>query len=671
MGNDTGVPLIARKAFFENANAASPRLSPDGRWLAWLAAVDGVMNVWVAPRDDLTQARPLTRQTERPIFAHWFARTNAHVLFVKDKDGDENFNLWCVGLDGSVARNLTPYRDVLATVLGMHHDDPHLIAVGINDRDPRWHDFHIVDIRTGERRLAYENTDEIETFVLDRELNPRLAMTTRNKGAGSAILKWTGAGFDEIMSIEADDALSTYASHVNRAGDAWFLCSSVGRDKAVMLRVDWSTGAQTLLAGHENADITGWMADPGSDEVTAVFAEYLRGEWIGVDGATGRDLAMLERELGATIAIESQSDDGTLWVVGAERPDRPRSWRLFDRRTGKLTFLFSARPKLEGVNLAPTHAVVITARDGLELVSYLTLPASGTGTRPARPLPMVLQVHGGPWWRDGWHYNPEVQWLANRNYAVLQVNYRGSTGFGKAFTNAGDREWAGKMHDDLIDAVNWAIVEGIADPKRIAICGASYGGYAAFVGATFTPDVFCCSVPVVGITNLETMLANAPPYWAAFYEQECHRIGDPRTPEGVALLKARSPLHRAGDIIKPMLIGHGANDVRCKVAESDQIVAAMRAKRIPVIYVVYPDEGHGFERPENEIAFKAIMEAFLARHLGGDAEPVGDDFTGSSHEIRAGYEIWQELDLMQQSKQHPVQWPASGIASRTAGPAAD
>ena len=225
----------------------------------------------------------------------------------------------------------------------------------------------------------------------------------------------------------------------------------------------------------------------------------------------------------------------------------------------------------------------------------------------------------------------------------MQVNYRGSTGFGKSFTNAGDREWGGKMHDDLIDAVNWSIAEGIADPQRIAICGASYGGYAAFVGAAFTPDVFCCSVPVVGITNLETMLANPPPYWAAYYEQECCRVGDPRTPEGVALLKARSPLHRAGNITKPMLIGHGINDVRCKVAESDQIVAAMTAKHIPVIYVVFPDEGHGFARPENDIAFNAITEAFLARYLGGRAEPVGEDFSGSNYEIRAGDEILRDI----------------------------
>src|SRR5215468_5043366 len=637
------ISLIPRKTFFENADALNPRLSPDGRWLTWLAAVEGVMNVWVAPRDDLTQVRALTRQTDRPIFSHWFARTNAHVLFQKDTDGDENFNLWCVGIDGSAARNLTPFPELLAIVLGMHHENPHLIAVAMNDRDARWHDVYIVDIRSGERRIVYQNTDEIASFVLDSQLHLRLATTTRNKGRGSAILKWNGAAFEEIMSIEADDVLSTEPSHVNRTGDAWFLRSSVGRDKAVMLRIDWTTSAQTLIARHEEVDIAGWMTDPRTDEVTAVSAEHMRKAWIAIDSATGRDLAMLERELDATVDIESQSDDDTLWVVGAARPDRPCAWHLLDRRTGTTTSLFAARPKLDKARLAPMHGVVVTARDGLELVTYLTLPATETGMRPARPLPMVLDVHGGPWARDGWNYNRDVQWLANRNYAVLQVNYRGSSGFGKTFTRAGDREWAGKMHDDLIDAVNWAIAEGIADPKRIAIYGASYGGYAAFVGATFTPDVFCCSVPVVGITNLETMLADPPPYWTAFYEQECHRIGDPRTQEGVALLKARSPLYRAGVIRMPMLIEHGAKDVHCKLGESDQIVAAMTEKRIPVIYVVYPDEGHGFARPENDLAFKAIVEAFLARHLGGRAELVGGDFAGSSHEIRAGCEVLQEI----------------------------
>jgi dipeptidyl aminopeptidase/acylaminoacyl peptidase len=326
--------------------------------------------------------------------------------------------------------------------------------------------------------------------------------------------------------------------------------------------------------------------------VTAFAVNYIRDTWVAIDPATGRDLARLEHELDASIAVASQSDDDALWVVGATRPDRPPAWHLLDRRTGKIAYLFSSRPNLEKAKLAPMHGAVITARDGLELVSYLTLPASESGTRPARPMPTVLLVHGGPWARDGWYYHRDVQWL-----------------------------------------------------KRIAIYGASYGGYAAFVGATFTPDVFCCSVPVVGVTNLETLLANPPPYWASFYETECHRVGDPRTPEGVALLRSRSPLHRAGTIKKSMLIGHGANDVRCKVVESDQIVAAMTEKRIPVIYVVFPDEGHGFARPENALAFRAIMESFLARHLGGHAEPIGDDFKGSSHQIRTGSGILKEIGV--------------------------
>jgi hypothetical protein len=296
------------------------------------------------------------------------------VLFSKDRDGDENFNLWCVGIGGSDPHNLTPYSAVLATVLGMHHEDPNLIAVGMDDRDARWHDLYLVDIRTGECRLVYENKDEIASFISDSRLNLGLATTARDKGRGSAIMKWTGAAFEEIMSIEADDVLSTEPLHVNRAGDAWFLRSSVGRDKAAMLRVVWMTGAKSLVARHDKADVTSCMTDPRTEEVTAVSAEYIRSEWIAIDPATERDLAMLARELDGTIAIESQSDDDTLWVVAASCPDRPLAWHLLDRRLGKITSLFSSRPKLEKVKLAPMRGVVIRSRDGLDLIAYLTLP---------------------------------------------------------------------------------------------------------------------------------------------------------------------------------------------------------------------------------------------------------------------------------------------------------
>jgi len=638
-------PLIPRKVFFENANALDPDLSADGQWLSWLAAVNGVMNVWAAPREDLTQARPLTRQTERPIFQKWFARTNAHILFSKDTNGDENFHLWCVALDGGEPRDLTPFGAVHTYLAGFHYEDPRLVAVAMNDRDARWHDLYIVNLYTGERRCLYENTNEVEGYILDSQLGLRLATTTRDKGQGLAILQWNGRTFKEIKSIAAEDVLLTDPLLVTRAGDAWYMASSIDRDKSAIVRIDWTTGEEKIVASHDRADIRGEMFDPATFELTAAVAEYVRREWVAIDPATGRDLARLERDLDGTIGVASQSEDGRFWIVTVNRPDQPHAWHLFDRQTGSVAKLFSSRPKLDAVPLAPMHGLVIKARDGLDLVSYLTLPVTEMGPRPSRPLPMVLHVHGGPWDRDGWYYSGLIQWYANRGYAVLQVNFRGSAGFGKAFVNAGDREWGGKMHDDLIDAVNWAVAEGIADPKRIAICGGSYGGYAAFVGATFTPEVFACSVPIVGITDLETMLANPPPYWASFTEQEYLRVGDPRTEEGRAFLKSRSPLHKAGNITKPILIGHGANDVRCKISESDQIVAAMTANDIPVTYVVVPDEGHGFAKPENSLAFKAITEAFLARHLGGRAEPVGDDFKGSSHEIRAGRDILKESGL--------------------------
>jgi acylaminoacyl-peptidase len=638
-------PLIPRKVFFENANALDPDLSADGQWLSWLAAVNGVMNVWAAPREDLTQARLLTRQTERPIFQKCFARTNAHILFSKDTNGDENFHLWCVALNGGEPRDLTPFGAVHTYLAGFHYGDPRLVAVAMNDRDARWHDLYIVNLYTGERRCLYENTNEVEGYILDSQLGLRLATTTRDKGQGLAILQWNGRTFKEIKSIAAEDVLLTDPLLVTRAGDAWYMASSIDRDKSAIVRIDWTTGEEKIVASHDRADIRGEMFDPATFELTAAVAEYVRREWVAIDPATGCDLARLERDLDGTIGVASQSEDGRFWIVTVNRPDQPHAWHLFDRQTGSIAKLFSSRPKLDAVPLAPMHGLVIKARDGLDLVSYLTLPVTEMGPRPSRPLPMVLHVHGGPWDRDGWYYSGLIQWYANRGYAVLQVNFRGSAGFGKAFVNAGDREWGGKMHDDLIDAVNWAVAEGIADPKRIAICGGSYGGYAAFVGATFTPEVFACSVPIVGITDLETMLANPPPYWASFTEQEYLRVGDPRTEEGRAFLKSRSPLHKAGNITKPILIGHGANDVRCKISESDQIVAAMKANDIPVTYVVFPDEGHGFAKPENSLAFKAITEAFLARHLGGRAEPVGDDFKGSSHEIRAGRDILRESGL--------------------------
>ena len=335
----------------------------------------------------------------------------------------------------------------------------------------------------------------------------------------------------------------------------------------------------------------------------------------------------------------SRTLDDSRWVVVTDDPRSGVSSHLYDRRAGTVTKLFDQRPTLAGQPLQPMHAREIRTRDGLTMVSYLSLPpgsdADGDG-RPDQPVPMVLNVHGGPWGRDAYGFDPEHQWLANRGYAVLAVNFRASTGFGKAFVNAGDKQWAAKMHDDLLDAVDWAVREKVTIPDKVAIYGGSYGGYATLVGLAFTPERFACGVDIVGPSNLETLLASIPPYWKSFFEDLARRVGDPRTESGKQLLRERSPLWRADQIRRPLLIAQGANDPRVKQAESDQIVTAMKAKNLSVTYVLYPDEGHGFARPQNRTSFYAISEAFLSTCLGGRFEPVGNDFAGSSLQVPEG-----------------------------------
>lgn len=636
------IPLISRKTLFGNPSRVSPSLSRDGKWLSWLAPRDGVMNVWLAPIGILDEARPLTNARDRPIPYQSIANTNAHVLFIQDKAGDENFHLWCSDFSGNV-RDLTPYGEIVVRFYGSHLDNPNLLAIGLNDRDKRWHDLYVLDIATGERRLVHENTGELSGFTVDQQLGLRLATRARAEG-GHELLRWDGAGFQTIMTVDLEDDLTTHPAHFNAAGDAWYLASSVGRDTSALFRVEWGSGNKSVVASHPKADVGRGIVNRKTYEVTAIQANHIRQEWIAIDQETGGHIAHLERTLDAEISIDNDCEAG-LWLVTASRADLPATYYLYRPETRAITKLFSARPELDGAKLSAMQGVVIKARDGLEMVSYLTLPASESANRPAQPLPLVLLVHGGPSARDFYGYNSHHQWLANRGLAVLSVNYRGSTGFGKAFVNAAIKEWGGRMHDDLIDAVGWAVREGIADASRVAIMGGSYGGYATLVGLTFTPEVFCCGVDIVGPSNLETLLATIPPYWAAYFEHFAKRVGDPRTEEGRRLLAERSPVHRADAIVRPLLIGQGANDPRVKQAESDQIVAAMESKRLPVTYVLYPDEGHGFARPENRLSFNAITEAFLVRHLGGRLEAVGGDFEGASLQVKAGAGLLADLGV--------------------------
>ncbi len=658
--------MIPREVLFGNPDKARAQISPDGKTIAFLAPRDGVMNVFVAPVGKLAEARPVTAETSRGIRTYSWAYTNQHILFTNDLGGDENWKIYAADIATAQVKDLTPIESVAgpdgkpimqpngkplrpaARIANVSRETPDVILAALNDRDPKFHDLYKVNIRTGERMPVLQNTG-FAGFVVDDSHKPVLAMKPRPDG-GTDVLKHAGElpreggkppaiKWDAFQSIPFDDNTTTAALDLNKAGTHVYLRDSRGRDTAAVVSVNIATGEATVIAEHPKADAAQAMVHPTEKTVQAAGFNHARTEWTLLDQSIKGDLDYLKSVADGDFDITSRSDNDRLWTVAYTLDNAPSRSYLYDRDAKKATFLFSAYSALDGQTLARMHPQTITSRDGLELVSYLTLPPesdSDGDARPEKPLPTVLLVHGGPWARDSWGYSAMAQWLANRGYAVLQMNYRGSTGFGKKFINAANREWATKMHDDLIDGVDWAVKNKIADAKKTAIMGGSYGGYATLVGLTFTPEVFACGVDIVGPSNLVTLLNSIPPYWAPTIERMTRQMGDHRTQEGRAFLATRSPITFVDKIVKPLLIGQGANDPRVKQAESDQIVQAMQKKNIPVTYVLYPDEGHGFQRPENRMSFYAVAEAFLAQHLGGRVEPIGDDFKGSSITVPTG-----------------------------------
>jgi len=635
------VELIPRESLFGNPERANVQLSPDGKYLSWIAPLDGTINVWVAPADDLSQAKAVTRDTARGIRSYFWSYQPDTVLYLRDSGGDEDFHLYAADLSTGESRDLTPYEKTTAQVVGVSDRQPGTILVGMNDRDPKWHDLYRVDLASGERSLVERNTQEIAGYVADADYTLRFASRSRPDG-GEDLLRRAGEGWEKYDEIPFEDGMTTGFAGMTKDGGTLYMRDSRGRDTAALFAIDAASGGKTLVHEDARADIGGNLRDPQTGKVQAVSVNYLREQWTTLDDAIKADLGKLEGIGPGEASINTRTLDDKTWIVAYSAAESPVEYYRYDRGgDGQLTRLFSGRPALEGKPLVPMWPLEITSRDGRTLVSYLTLPAhadaNGDG-KADKPVPMVLLVHGGPWGRDAYGYSSYDQWLANRGYAVLSVNFRGSTGFGKAFTNAGDGEWAGKMHDDLIDGVQWAVQQGVTTQDKVAIMGGSYGGYATLVGLTFTPDAFACGVDIVGPANLNTLLSTVPPYWASFFEQLARRMGDPRTEEGKAWLTERSPLTRVDAISKPLLIGQGANDPRVKQDESDQIVNAMTAKDIPVTYVLFPDEGHGFHRPENNKAFNAVAEGFLSQCLGGRAQPIGEEFAGSSITVPTGAE---------------------------------
>ncbi|MEN0062673.1 MAG: S9 family peptidase [Myxococcota bacterium] len=603
--------LIPRADLFGDPDHTSVSISPDGQWLAFLAPINGALELFLQSVDALeVPAKALTQQHGVRDY-HWMP-DSLTLVFVSDAEGDENWQVRAITVDGAQT-TLVALPEVQARLLQPSPRHPRTVLLGLNDRDPRFHDLVTIDLDSGKRSLILQN-DQFTSIGVDWEFKPRFARRTNDAG-GTEIFARKGDEWQLDSALDLADSLTTAPVCCTADGRRWYWIDSRGRNTAALVAID-ADGTRTVLAEDEDADVTQWWAHPATGVVQLAVSTRIGPNPHVLDDLLQTALDRLPEREGMFRLVDRSHDDQR-WVVLWERSDGPSTYALFEPASGTLTDLFVQRKGLVGLPLVRQEGVSIESRDGWSMVGYLHRPnAQG-------PRPMVLKVHGGPWARDSPKYDAYAQLLANRGYAVLAVNFRGSTGFGKAFLNAGDREWSGKMHDDLIDAVNWAIDEGITTRGQVAIMGGSYGGYATLVGLTFTPEIFACGIDIVGPSNLLTLLGSIPPYWAPLKSLLLARVGDDQTEEGRAELWARSPLSRVDKLSKPLLIAQGANDPRVKVAESEQIVSALRERNIPVRYALFPDEGHGFVRETNRLAFVALAEAFLAEHLGGRAEPIG------------------------------------------------
>jgi dipeptidyl aminopeptidase/acylaminoacyl peptidase len=618
--------LIPREVLFGNPERASPKLSPDGKLLAYLAPdKKNVMQVFVRTAGK-SDDRQLTHDKKRGIRMYFWAYDGERLLYLQDTDGDENFHVYSANLKSGLVRDLTPFQGVRAAEMIVSPEHPNEVLVGLNANDRRKFDMYRVNLKSGAVELDTENPGTVMSWVPDADFKIRAALATTPQDGGNDLLvrESVDKPWKKLRhwSFEEEGGPIGFS----KDGKTLYLEGNHDANTLRLLALDLASGKEEVLAEDGTYDIGGVLIHPTRHTIQAVAFDRDKVEWKVLDKDIAEDFKTLAEVRSGEHRIASRDLADKTWLVAYSTDDGPATYYVYDRASRKAKKLFTTQPKLEGLSLAPMKPVSFQSRDGLTIHGYLTTPV---GVEP-RNLPMVLFVHGGPWGRDSWGFNPNAQWLANRGYAVLQVNFRGSTGYGKKFLNAGNREWAGKMHDDLLDAVEWAKRQGIADPKKIAIMGGSYGGYATLVGLTFTPDTFACGVDIVGPSNIVSLLKTIPPYWGPMKAMFAKRVGDLEKEE--EFLKSRSPLFRVDKIKAPLLIGQGANDPRVKQAESDQIVAALRKAGKTVEYVIYADEGHGFARPENRLHFFALAEQFLAKHLDGRCEPVGD-IKGHSGEI--------------------------------------
>ena len=610
--------LIPRRILFGNPERISPRISPNGTSLAWIAPHNEVLNVWTAPVGpdgvDWDSAQVVTNDTDRGIRVFLWAHDGRHLLYLQDTGGDENWRLYDVDVTTMQHRDLTPFEGVQAQILATEKDLPDEVLVGLNRDNPALHDVYRLNLTSGDLVKEVENPG-FAGWVADTKLVTRVGVGLEPDG--SLVVKVRdGADGDWrlLRTLPAEDALTSAPIAISPDGTTMLAMSSLDADTGRLVRVDLGSGAEAVIAEDPDADVSGVRVHPDTREPQVVTWVKERTEYRVLDPALEADVAAIRALHPGDPDIVAHDHSDMVWLVAFTNDTGPIPYFLYDRQRREGRFLFDHRPELSEYELAPMEPVSFQARDGLTIHGYLTFPP-GVGRKD---LPMVLNVHGGPWARDVWGFDPAAQWLANRGYLCLQVNFRGSTGYGKAFVNAGDREWGNAMQNDLTDAVEFAIGQGWADRERVAIYGGSYGGYAALAGVAFTPDLYRCAVDIVGPSNLKTLIETIPPYWQPQIALFHQRVGNPET--DAEFLWSRSPLSRAASIKTPLLIAQGANDPRVKQAESEQIVAALRDAGIDYEYMLFPDEGHGFAKPENRLKFYAAAERFLARHLGGRAE---------------------------------------------------
>ncbi len=607
-------PLIPRSILFGNPERVSPSISPDGTRIGFVAPVDDVLNVWVGPIDDPMAAEPVTFDRGHGVSAYRFAHDDRTLLYLRDTDGDENWRLYTLDLLTGESALRTPAEGVTAVMMGHNRWHPTTVLVGLNADNPQLHDVYSLDLRSGDLTLVERNPG-FAGWLTDSDLQVRGGAAMTPDGGVVIALKDDTGEYQSWRQIDPADAATTSVLGYTRDGSAMLLISSIGVNAGRLVRLDLLSGEEVVLAEDPTYDVSGIITDPETLEPLSVVFAKDRAEWVHLDPDLGAEIDNLRDRLVGDFGISRDRANRT-WLVTESPSDGPVRYYRYERDTGELTYLFAHKPALNDFTLAPMEPFSFTSRDGLTVHGYVTYPVGVE----RRMLPAVLNVHGGPWARDSWGYNPEAQWLANRGYACVQVNFRGSTGYGKQFLNAGDREWGSAMHNDLLDAVDHLVSGGTVDRDRVGIYGGSYGGYAALVGAAFTPDVFRCAVDLVGPSNLLTLIASVPEYWKPQIALFHSKVGNPETESD--FLWSRSPLSRVADISIPILVAQGRNDPRVKETEAQQIVDALAEKGLPYEYLLFPDEGHGLVRPENRERFYAATEAFLATHLGGRAEPA-------------------------------------------------